>query len=361
MYKLSEAVSPGHPDKICDIISGYILDRYIERDPNIRYAVEVMIKGDIIHLAGEVTSTVLFSHGEYANFVRDALREIGYTYEYYQNWHGKVIDPEMIEVQVDITAQSPEIAQGVDNDGYGDQGIFFGYADVDGDDYMMPKSHSLAKNLCHMLYVQARDYGIGGIDIKTEIILDEGDRIEKIIAAVPCRSDEEYKQIKESILDWYNIVDVDLPFYPEIILNGTGNYMIHGPIADSGVTGRKLAVDFYGGECNIGGGTASSKDGSKSDVTLNLYARKMAKNRAASEGRSIKVSLGCCIGKSEVNYLIETPCGDVLETGVLDLKPSKLIKELELDKPIYASMQYFGLFGEFQQDKKWEKVDEQVN
>ena len=89
MYKLSEAVSPGHPDKICDIISGYILDRYIERDPNIRYAVEVMIKGDIIHLAGEVTSTVLFSHGEYANFVRDALREIGYTHEYYQNWLNK--------------------------------------------------------------------------------------------------------------------------------------------------------------------------------------------------------------------------------------------------------------------------------
>ncbi len=129
---------------------------------------------------------------------------------------------------------------------------------------------------------------------------------------------------------------------------------MHGPIADSGVTGRKLAVDFYGGEFQLGGG-AVIKDGTKADVTLNLYARKLAKEWARKTGQSIKVSLGCCIGKSEVDYSIETPCGEVIETGRMDLKPSELIKELGLDKPIYFSMHKFGLFGEFQQDKNWEK------
>ena len=242
--KFSEYVSPGHPDKCADYISEYILDRYLEKDPDVRYAVEVMIKGNMVHLAGEVTSTAFFSHGEYTNFVREALKEIGYTYEYYQAWGGKVIDPEMIEVQVDITAQSPEISQGVDNDGWGDQGIFFGYADPD-EEYMAPRSHSLAKSLCHMLYIQAKEKNIGGIDIKTEIILDEDGQVEKIIAAVPCRNDDEYRLVFISIEDWCSLIGLYEP-YPEIILNGTGNYVMHGPVADCGVTGRKLVVDFYG-------------------------------------------------------------------------------------------------------------------
>ena len=131
---------------------------------------------------------------------------------------------------------------------------------------------------------------------------------------------------------------------------------MHGPIADCGVTGRKLAVDFYGGEFQVGGG-AVIKDGTKADVSLNLYARKMAKKIAKETGTRIKVGLACCIGKSEVDYIIETPCGDVIDSGTVDLKPSKVIKELGLDKPIYASMHKFGLFGEFQQDKSWEKID----
>lgn len=355
MNKLSEAVSIGHPDKAADAISQYLLDRYIERDPGVRYAVEVMVKGESIYLAGEVTSTVSFTQEEIHQFVREALIEIGYTQEYAEKWGlGNTINPDGITVYTNISAQSPEIAQGVNNEGWGDQGIFFGYADVNGDEYMMPRSQSLAKNLCYKLYTQANENGIGGLDIKTEIILDDHDSIEKIIAAVPCRNDEEYRKIYGSIMDWYNKVEIDLPFYPTIILNGTGNYVMHGPIADSGVTGRKLAVDFYGGEFQLGGG-AVIKDGTKADVTLNLYARKLAKEWARKTGQSIKVSLGCCIGKSEVDYSIETPCGEVIETGRMDLKPSELIKELGLDKPIYFSMHKFGLFGEFQQDKNWEK------
>lgn len=356
MKKLSEAVSTSHPDKVADLISQYILDRYIERDPNVRYAVEVMIKGNTIYLAGEVTSTVYFGYLEYKQFVYDALVEIGYTKDYYQAWNGQVINPEEIDVNITITAQSPEIGQGVSRDGYGDQGIFFGYADPNTDD-MQPLSHSLAKDLCRMLYIQSKEQGIGGLDIKTEIVLNEDDSIEKIIAAVPCRSDEEYNKVLDTIKSWHwGIGDNVTRALPEIILNGTGNYVMHGPIADCGVTGRKLAVDFYGGEFQVGGGATSGKDGTKADVCLNLYARKLAKEWAYKTNQPIKVSLGCCIGRSEVDYSIETPCGDVIETGVMDLKPSKVIKELGLDKPIYFSMHQFGLFGKFQMDKNWEKI-----
>ena len=356
MYKFSEYVSPGHPDKVADYISEYILDRYIEKDPDVRYAVEVMIKGFSVYLAGEVTSTVSFTQEEIHQFVKEAINEIGYTLEYAQKWGlDNVINSEGVVVYTNITNQSPEIGQGVDNCGYGDQGIFFGYADIDGDEYMMPKSHSLAKNLCYKLYNQAKNDGIGGIDIKTEVILDESNGwIDKIIAAVPCRNDEEYEAILESIRDWYNEVEVDIPFYPEIILNGTGNYKMHGPIADCGVTGRKLAVDFYGGEFQVGGG-APIKDGTKADVTLNLYARKLALEYASKYNQSIRVSLACCIGKDDVNYSINTPCGEEIESGIITLNPRELIKKLGLDKPIFASMNTFGLFGEFQKDKEWEK------
>ena len=352
--KFSEYVSPGHPDKVADYISEYILDRYLEKDPNVRYAVEVMIKGNMVHLAGEITSTAYFGYTEYKEFVKQALREIGYTEEYYKTWGGNVINPEDIELQVDITSQSPEISQGVDNDGWGDQGIFFGYADPD-EEYMTPRSHSLAKDLCHMLYTQAKEKGIGGIDIKTEIILYEDGWIEKIIAAVPCRDNKEYDKVLESIRDWYDSVELDLPLYPEIILNGTGNYVMHGPVADCGITGRKLVVDFYGGELHVGGGSPWTKDGSKADLTLNLFAREMARKYAKETNQAVKVSVACCIGRSEIDYVVETTCGEEITDGKMNVTPKELIKQYDLDKPIFASMCTFGLFGKYQKDKKWEQ------
>ena len=351
--KFSEYVSPGHPDKVADYISEYILDRYLEKDPNVRYAVEVMIKGNMVHLAGEITSTAYFGYTEYKEFVKQALREIGYTEEYFGKWNGAVINPENIEVQVDITAQSPEIGCGVDNDGWGDQGIFFGYADPD-EEYMTPRSHSLAKDLCHMLYTQAKEKGIGGLDIKTEIILDENGWIEKIISAVPCRNDEEYGKVLESIRDWYNSVETDLPIYPEIILNGTGNYVMHGPVADCGITGRKLVVDFYGGELHVGGGSPWTKDGSKADLTLNLYARELAREYARKENAPVKASIACCIGRSDIDYVVETMCGEEITHGKMNITPAELIEKYELNKPIFASMCTFGLFGKYQKDKVWE-------
>ena len=352
--KFSEYVSPGHPDKVADYISEYILDRVIEKDPNARYAVEVMIKGNMVHLAGEVTTREFFGYVQMKQFVKEALCEIGYTEEYYKAWGRKVINPEDIELQMDITAQSPEIGQGVDNDGWGDQGIFFGYADPESE-CMTPRSHSLAKDLCHMLYIRAKDKGIGGIDIKTEIILDDDGQIEKIIAAVPCRSDEEYSKVLESIHDWYDEKEPDLLSLPMIILNGTGNYVMHGPVADCGVTGRKLVVDFYGGELHVGGGSPWTKDGSKADLTLNLFAREMARRYARETNQPVKVSVACCIGRSEIDYVVETTCGEEITDGKMNVTPKELIRQYDLNKPIFASMCTFGLFGKYQQDKKWER------
>lgn len=354
MYKFSEYVSPGHPDKVADYISEYILDRYMENDPNVRYAVEVMFKGNMVHLAGEITSAAYFSHADYRRFVQEALREIGYTEEYAKAWDGKVINPENILVEEDLTTQSPEIKQGVDNDGWGDQGIFFGYADPNGDPFMMPKSHSFAKSLCHILYFNAKEYGVGGLDIKTEVITNEKGDIKKIIAAAPCRSDEEYGYIKQVIREWYDTQPFDNDDYPEIILNGTGNYVMHGPLADCGVTGRKLAVDFYGGEFQVGGGSPWTKDKTKADLALNLYARKLALEYARRLKEPIKTSIACCIGRSEVEISIDKPCGENIETYTKSVTPSALAYELGLNKPIYASMCKFGLFGEYQLDKKWE-------
>lgn len=354
--KFSEYVSPGHPDKVADYISEYILDRYLEKDPNVRYAVEVMIKGNMVHLAGEITSTVDFTDEQYVYFVSDAIKQIGYTEEYWKAWgRNNVINPSFITVKTDISKQSPEISQGVNKDGWGDQGIFFGYADPD-EEYMSPRSHSLAKDLCHMLYTQAKEKGIGGIDIKTEVILNEDSWIEKIISAVPCRNDEEYDKVLESIRDWYNSVEVDFPFYPEIILNGTGNYVMHGPVADCGITGRKLVVDFYGGELHVGGGSPWTKDGSKADLTLNLFAREMARKYARKEGVPVKVSMACCIGRSGIDYVVETMCGEEITHGKMNITPGELIEKYELNKPIFASMCTFGLFGKYQQDKKWESM-----
>ena len=354
--RFSEYVSPGHPDKCADYISEFILDRYIEKDPDVRYAVEVMIKGDTVHLAGEVTSKVYFTYSEYVQFVQEALREIGYTEKYARAWKGNVINPSDVEVIVDITAQSPEIGQGVDNDGWGDQGIFFGYADPHDALYLMPKSHSLAKNLCHMLYTEAKEREVGGIDIKTEILLDERNKIEKIIAAVPCRDMDEYDAVYESIREWYNEVEVDLPFYPEIILNGTGNYVMHGPIADCGVTGRKLAVDFYGGEFQVGGGAPWTKDASKADLSLNLFARQLAVKYATETKQPVKVSVACCIGRNVIDYSVDSPCGDNISVGQMQVTPKELKEKYGLNKPIFTSLCTFGLFGEYQSEKEWEKI-----
>lgn len=347
MIRFSEYVSLGHPDKIADYISQYILDRYIERDPNTRYAVEVQIKDRHVTIGGEITSAVGFSSSMIARFAREAVNEIGYTQEYQRKW-GKenTICGDELEVDVFINDQSPDIAQGVDNNsGWGDQGIFFGMCEYNPQTCGMPYDHTIAKRLCHALF----ESKLGGLDIKTQVVTDN-DKIKKVIVAVPLLATTR----PDIVLDF---IKAHIPARRgtyEIVLNGTGRYVRHSSLADCGTTGRKLAVDFYGGNCRIGGGSPWTKDGTKADLTLNLVARRLAKNYAIEHGCTVFVSLACAIGSDSVDMCVTDNAGNIIVSGVTTLNPHTLRHDYKLDTPIYASMCRWGLFGEFQQDKVWE-------
>lgn len=260
MIKFSEFVSLGHPDKIADYISQYLLDRYIEHDPQTRYAVEVQIKGYQVTLGGEVSSKHHFSAQEIRDFVRASVNEIGYTREYQQKWGAdNTICGDLLDVAIYICQQSNDIAQGLS--GWGDQGIFFGYCEYRPDTCGMPLDHTLAKRLCKDLF----ESGIGGLDIKTQVIT-RNDKVEKVIVAIPLLDDTSKKTVK-------HFVRSRIKGRYQLIINGTGRYVKHSSIADCGTTGRKLAVDFYGGNSKLGGGSPWTKDASKADLTLNLAAR----------------------------------------------------------------------------------------
>ncbi len=341
MIRFSEYVSLGHPDKVADYISQYLLDRYIEHDPQTRYAVEVQIKGHQVTLGGEVSSKHHFSSQDIAGFVRDAVNEIGYTREYQQRWGAEnTICGDMLNVSTLISQQSPDIAQGLD--GWGDQGIFFGYCVFDRSTCGMPYEHTIAKRICKHLF----DSGVGGLDIKAQVITDDGE-IKKLIVAIPLQDEADEKFVRDYLC---GIAKRDC----EIIINGTGRYVQHSPIADCGTTGRKLAVDFYGGSCRIGGGSPWTKDGSKADLTLNLVARKLARQFAEKYGCDVYTSLACCIGKQEVDVSVCDAANNILWEGKEIINPAERRKAFKLDTPIYASMCRWGLFGEFQNDKPWE-------
>lgn len=341
MIRFSEYVSLGHPDKVADYISQYLLDRYIEHDPQTRYAVEVQIKGHQVTLGGEVSSKHHFSSQDIAGFVRDAVNEIGYTREYQQRWGAEnTICGDMLNVSTLISQQSPDIAQGLY--GWGDQGIFFGYCAFDRSTCGMPYEHTIAKRICKHLF----DSGVGGLDIKAQVITDDGE-IKKLIVAIPLQDEADEKFVRDYLC---GIAKRDC----EIIINGTGRYVQHSPIADCGTTGRKLAVDFYGGSCRIGGGSPWTKDGSKADLTLNLVARKLARQFAEKYGCDVYTSLACCIGKQEVDVSVCDAANNILWEGKEIINPAERRKAFKLDTPIYASMCRWGLFGEFQNDKPWE-------
>lgn len=343
MIRFSEYVSLGHPDKIADYISQWLLDRYIEKDPETRYAVEVQVKNNRVTLGGEVSSKASFSDSEIAQFAREAVNDIGYTREYAEKWGlENTICGDLLNVTADINQQSPDIAQGLD--GWGDQGIFFGMASYDRKTCGMPYDHTLAKRLCKALF----ESGIGGLDIKTQVVTDDN-KVKKVIVAIPLLEETSVKTVKHFVNNRLK----GLRGY-KLIINGTGRYVQHSTIADCGTTGRKLAVDFYGGNCKIGGGSPWTKDASKADLTLNLAARKIAKNYASKHQCDVYVSLACCIGKKQVDVSIRDAADNILEEGTWDIDPAELRKAYHLDTPIYASMCRWGLFGEYQADKVWE-------
>jgi len=333
MQKTAEAVSLGHPDKTADFISSYILDRTIEQDPNIRYAVEVMIKDNTVILGGEITTSAKI--GNMTQYVKEALAEIGYTDRYSNIWGDCVINLSKINVINLIGVQSVDIGRGVENNGWGDQGVFVGYA-CRGEDHIN-RELFLARKLNYALYELARTSDNLGIDIKTQITLND-DKIETAIVAIPMLQDED---ITEFIVDTLG----ETP--KNIIVNGTGSYTYHGPIADCGITGRKLACDFYSTACPIGGGCPWTKDGTKADLTLNLYARILACENLGDNDECF-VYLSSCIGRSELpSGLIKTVKDGIISYHDLwfNQKPSTLIRALGLDKPIYTELCKKGISG----------------
>lgn len=331
MKKTAEAVSLGHPDKISDYISSYILDRMIEQDSSVKYAVEVMVKDNTVVLGGEIKGNV--SLDNLNQYIVNALAEIGYTKEYSTLWGDCAINPQKINVINMIGQQSSEINQGVEQDGWGDQGVFVGYA-CKGEGNINKELY-LARKLNNALYEKALKSKNLGLDIKTQITLNDN-KIETAIVAIPMLQQEDLTAF---------VIDVLGETPKNIIINGTGSYTYHSSIADCGITGRKLACDFYSTACPIGGGSPWTKDGTKADLTLNIYARQLALENLKDNDECF-VYLSSCIGRSELPSGLIKTIKNGKET-LSDLwgcqKPSQLIKLFSLDKPIYAKLCRHGL------------------
>lgn len=332
MLKTAEYVSLGHPDKIADFMSSYILDALLKNDPNVKFALEVMVKNNTVILGGEVSSYI--QDNEYTNLVKNALREIGYDENYNKLWGDKAIDINKLSVINLVGTQSSEILQGVQQSGWGDQGVFVGYACKG--DFHMPLELVLAKKLNDALYQKAKHSKVLGLDIKTQITINEAQEITTAIVAIPMLEDVDLKEFCVQILQ-------QSP--KKLIINGTGTYQYHSSVADCGITGRKLACDFYSTACPIGGGSPWTKDASKADLTLNLFARKLAKTYL-KENDECFVYLSSCIGKAELpSATVKTiKDGVISEQNIsINLKPYEIIDELGLKKPVFASLCKNGL------------------
>ncbi len=336
MDKTAEYVSLGHPDKIADYISCAILDECLKQDIHVRYAVEVMVKNNNVILGGEVTGNVKLNHLK--AIVKKALRQIGYDEDYHKIWQENAIDITNIKITNLISAQSREIGQGVDANGWGDQGVFVGYAEKK--EGLLNQELYLAKKLNNALYQKALESKNLGLDIKTQITLDEDNNIKTAIAAIPMLKKE----------DLSAFIIKTLGQEPKnLIVNGTGIYTCHSTVADCGMTGRKLACDFYSTACPIGGGSPWTKDPSKADLTLNLYARKLA-IQSLKDNDKCFVYLSSCIGKSEMpSSVVKTIKNGITKTANINpiCNPKYIIEELKLNRPIYKKLCQRGLMSYF--------------
>jgi len=346
MKRTSEFVSLGHPDATCDYVVAYILDRYLEKDSRARFAMECQIKDNYVTLGGEVTSVAQFTEDNLRQFVREAVREIGYTREYALAWGtDNAFSADDLDITIHTSMQSPQIAQGVNAEGWGDQGIMWGMAESDMRTEMMPKDHYIARQIGTRLYDEARKGSFNiGLDIKTQVTMD-GDRVTDVIVAAPMRDEAERRNVETTV------GSVVAAYAPEsgtdytLVINGTGAYVRHSTMGDCGTTGRKLAVDFYGGNCRIGGGCPWGKDATKADVTLNVYARFLAQKMLERVGGSrVYCAISCCIGKSEIGITYLDEHLTEIASTVENRPASEVIDELSLSQPTFAERKRSGLF-----------------
>lgn len=383
----SESVTEGHPDKICDAISDSILDALLAEDKNARVAVETLVTTGQVHVAGEVNTS---AYADIPKIVRDKVLEIGYDSS------AKGFDGNSCGVNVAIGAQSPEIAQGVDNayesrvegsaddaidrQGAGDQGLMFGYAS-DETPSLMPAPIALAHSLSRRL-TEVRKQGIVDYlrpDGKTQVTIEyDGDkpvRLDTVVISTQHADDVDLvgtltpdiqKHVLEIVFAEFALPGLDTS-NPRLLVNPTGKFVLGGPMGDAGLTGRKIIVDTYGGMARHGGGAFSGKDPSKVDRSAAYAMRWVAKNAvAAGLAKRIEVQVAYAIGKAApVGLFVETFGTETVDpekiqkaiTAVFDLRPAAIIRDLDLLRPIYAPTAAYGHFGRTDIELPWESTE----
>ena len=294
------------------------------------------MKDHVCNLAGEVTSTWQPKPWEITMLVGDAIRRVGYTAEYASKWpDGATLNADKVVVNNFIGQQSPDIAQGVDREGWGDQGCFMGMATNEREYGYMPMDKYFANRTgTHLYKVAKADQSFIGLDIKVLVSIKSRDKVEQVVVAAPMRPEHEKQSVDYIRTIVTNILAEHGVTCDEIIVNGTGSYVIHSTVGDAGVVGRKLAVDFYGLNCPIGGGTTWGKDGTKADVTLNLYARYRSLKTILDRGGvfdKVYTKIGCCIGQSKCLLSQEDQDHKVFNEETIDIIPSETTKLFGLD------------------------------
>jgi S-adenosylmethionine synthetase len=362
----SESVTEGHPDKICDQISDAVLDAVLSSDSTGRVACESMVKDHTVYVMGEITTS---AKPDFDKLVRNTVQQIGYT------------DPaggftaDTCDVTVNMTQQAGDIAQGVDTGGAGDQGLMFGYA-CDETDELMPFPIMMAHKLC-MRLAETRKKGILDFvrpDGKSQVTVEyEGQkpvRVDAVVISTQHAASATNETIREGVLEC--VIKPVLPAHmldqnTKYHINPTGRFVTGGPVGDSGLTGRKIIVDTYGGSAHHGGGCFSGKDPTKVDRSAAYMARYIAKNIvAAGLAQRAEVQLAYAIGVAEpVSVMVHTYGTGRVSHGRLielirkhfDLTPRGIIQSLNLRRPIYRKTAAYGHFGRSEPEFTWEKTD----
>ncbi len=361
----SESVTEGHPDKICDQISDAVLDEILREDPTARVACETCTTTGMVFVMGEISTS---SYVDIPKIARQVIVDIGYTDSSYG------IDGNACSVLSAIDEQSPDIAMGVDRDGAGDQGMMFGYA-CDQTPTLMPMPIYYAQELAKRLSAVRKDGTLSYLrpDGKTQVTVEYDDgkpvRVDAIVVSAQHDPQVHQDTIREDIIEHViravipaDLMDADT----KICVNPTGQFIVGGPHADSGLTGRKIIVDTYGGYASHGGGCFSGKDPTKVDRSAAYMARYIAKNVvAAGIAKECEVQLAYAIGVAEpVSVHVRTSgaiCSDeqIVEAirRVFDMRPQQIIKTLDLRKPIYRKLAAYGHMGREDLGVAWERCD----
>ena len=364
----SESVTEGHPDKICDQISDAILDEILTQDPDARVACETCVSTGLVHIMGEITTSC---YVDFQKLVREVVAGIGYTRAKYG------FDADTCAVISNIDGQSPDIALGTNDEvgGAGDQGMMFGYA-CDETPELMPLpislAHKLARRLAEVRKSGEMDYLRP--DGKSQVTVEyEGDRpvrVDTVVISTQHREDVQMDRLRADVMD--KVIRAVIPAalldeHTKYFINPTGRFVIGGPQGDSGLTGRKIIVDTYGGYARHGGGAFSGKDPSKVDRSAAYAARWVAKNIvAAGLARRCEVQLAYAIGVAHpVSIMVDTfgtgvAGDDKIEAAVekvFDLTPAAIIRDLDLRKPIYRRLAAYGHMGREDLGVRWENTD----